>query len=127
MFSKKKNYSLEDSSTTIIAEGTELVGDIKCEGSMRFDGIIRGDIIVRGRLVVGTTARIEGSIKSYDTEIGGKVEGNVAAEELVTLQGKCSIMGDITTKKLIVESGALFNGKCFMGENASNIPGNKEE
>ena len=46
--------------------------------------------------------------------VGGKVEGNLFASEKVELQAKCELLGDITSKSLLVEHGAMFHGSSKM-------------
>lgn len=120
MFFNKKSYSLEDSLTTIIAEGTEISGNINAKGSMRFDGEIKGDIKVKGKLVIGEKSVIKGSIGAYDVEVSGKLHGDMNVENNVTLLSKSFIEGNISTKSLIVESGSVFNGSCIMNTESSS-------
>ena len=44
-----------------------------------------------------------------------KVEGNVAVSGTLHLHSSASILGDITTKFLIVDEGAKYNGACKVG------------
>jgi cytoskeletal protein CcmA (bactofilin family) len=55
--------------------------------------------------------------------IGGKVSGNILAKDKVELQSKAEVEGDITTKNLIIEEGAVFHGRCNMkGAGAGSAP-----
>ena len=47
--------------------------------------------------------------------VEGKVEGNVTAKERVELLAPARLIGNITTPKLVITEGALFDGDCFMG------------
>jgi cytoskeletal protein CcmA (bactofilin family) len=45
--------------------------------------------------------------------------GNLIAREKIELQNKSDIEGDIRTKSLVVEQGAVFCGACHMKEGKS--------
>lgn len=45
----------------------------------------------------------------------GLVEGKINCSQQLSLRASCKINGDVFTKTLIVEPGALFNGTCSMG------------
>ncbi len=44
----------------------------------------------------------------------GKVHGNIRARSL-EIRASGRVEGDIQVQELIVERGAIFNGKCSMG------------
>jgi cytoskeletal protein CcmA (bactofilin family) len=44
-------------------------------------------------------------------KINGTVQGRVQANELV-LGRTANLTGDVAVRKLIVEEGAVFNGRC---------------
>jgi cytoskeletal protein CcmA (bactofilin family) len=46
--------------------------------------------------------------------------GNILAEDKIELQSKAQVEGDITTKNLIIEEGALFHGTCNMKGTSSD-------
>ena len=99
-------------SLNIINAGTEVRGDILSNGDVRIDGILRGTITTKAKVVIGTTGSVEGDIKAQNSDVSGTVKGNIAVDELLSLKATAKIQGDILTKKLIVETGGEFNGKC---------------
>ena len=46
--------------------------------------------------------------------MGGKVKGNITATERIELQMTCHVEGDLTTPRLIIEEGSVFEGNCQM-------------
>ena len=56
-----KNIS-EESKTSTIAAGVEIVGEIKANGNIRIDGTVKGNITLTGKLVVVNTGVIEGDV-----------------------------------------------------------------
>jgi cytoskeletal protein CcmA (bactofilin family) len=65
-----------------------------------------------GTLVVSTGASLrEAVINVAVAKINGAVEGQVNATEVV-LGRTAKVTGDVSAQSLIVEDGALLNGRC---------------
>jgi cytoskeletal protein CcmA (bactofilin family) len=107
---------------TLVGSGTVFEGSLNVTSSMRIDGKIKGQISCAETLLVGKTGEVEASVRVKNATIGGKVVGDIIAEEVVILEGKSTLMGDVTTKKLIIEEGAVFNGTCRMGDEVRKAP-----
>lgn len=98
-----------------IVEGTVIQGEIKSESNIRIDGTVKGQIHTKGRLVVGPNGVIEGEIFCQNADIEGTITGKTSVSELLSLKATAKLKGDIITKKLSIEPGAVFNGTCSMG------------
>ncbi|MBI1222370.1 MAG: hypothetical protein GC180_07195 [Bacteroidetes bacterium] len=98
----------------LIGVGTSITGDINSGGDLRVDGNIRGNVQTKARLVLGPNGKIEGDIHAQNAEIQGNVKGKLMIGEILFLKSTAQINGDIVTNKLVVESGAEFNGNCIM-------------
>ncbi len=109
------------SSSNTIGKGTTINGDIETFGNIRIDGKVIGNIKTKSKLVLGNTSHIEGNVLSQNAEIEGEVKGVVEITELLILKPSAVVHGDIITNKLIVESGATFNGECKMGVSNKTI------
>ena len=114
--SKKMNEGEDFSggSINLIGAGTEIKGDITCKGDIRIDGTVKGNIHSVSKVVLGTTGRVEGTIVCANADISGSLSGNIKVSELLFLKATTRIDGDIYTAKMVVESGAVFTGKCHM-------------
>jgi cytoskeletal protein CcmA (bactofilin family) len=110
----KDNKLMHHHLVNIIQHHTVINGDVECNGDLRLDGIIKGNLKISGRLVMGAEAKIEGAVECENAEISGKIKGDLKVKGTLHLKKNCFVEGDIYTKKLIVESDAVFNGKCFM-------------
>ncbi len=102
-------------SNNIIAKGSLLKGNLNVPGNIRLEGKVVGNVKSKSKIVCGETSVIEGNVNAVNAEIAGKVNGKVKVEELLILKSSCNINGDISTEKLIIESGSKFNGGCVMG------------
>ncbi len=111
---QKKNNgdSLED--VSIISKGVNIEGKLKSDGNVRIDGIIKGNVSVHGNLTLGETAEITGDVKAENITLCGKILGTVTANDKIVLENKSILKGDLISKVLVVEPGALFDGKCSM-------------
>ena len=121
----KKNTKVaasdEVSNSNIIAKGTTLTGDLETFGNLRIEGKLNGNIKSKSKIACGQSSEVDGSIHAQNAEIAGHVTGTVEITETLLLKSSAVIEGDITVDKLIVESGAVFNGSCKMGVKAKEI------
>ncbi|MFM2306569.1 MAG: hypothetical protein RLZZ367_1238 [Bacteroidota bacterium] len=117
MFNKNK---AEDANSALrvmnqLGQGTVLNGDLSTEGDIRIDGKIIGNVTSKAKTVVGATGVIQGNVFCQNAYVDGTVNGNIEVSELLILSKTAHVTGDIKIKKLVVEEGAKFNGKCSMG------------
>lgn len=113
-----KSLTGEGTMNTLVGHGTTIEGTFNISSSIRIDGKITGHVTCSENLLVGKTGVLDASVKVKSATIGGKVKGDIEASEVVVLEGNCTMDGDVTTKKLIIEEGAIFNGTCHMGGDA---------
>jgi cytoskeletal protein CcmA (bactofilin family) len=99
---------------TIIGKGTNIDGTVTIEGATRIDGNLTGKLTSNDIVTVGATGLVKAEIRAKAVIIGGRVEGNIFASEKVELQTKCELLGDITSKSLLIEHGAVFHGNSKM-------------
>jgi cytoskeletal protein CcmA (bactofilin family) len=107
---------------TIIGKDSMVEGTIKVQGGVRIDGAVRGRISASESLTVGDSGTVEAELAVKTAVIGGKVFGNIFAQEKIELQSKAVVQGDVTTKNLVVEEGAVLHGRCNMKDSSSEAP-----
>ena len=107
--------SPESGLTCVIAKGTVIDGKITTTENMRVDGTIKGDLRCEKKLVMDAGSLVEGHIFAGESTIKGKVEGSVTVKNTLHLLESSFIKGDIKAKKLHVEEGAKYDGKCLIG------------
>lgn len=122
MFSKKKSASEDkkagETPLTTIAKGEVLVGDFVFEGDVRIEGQVLGRLVCRSRLVIGTSGRVRGLIDTHNAVIAGELDGKVSVRDVLHLESTATLTGDVCTRKLMIEQGAVFTGNCRMGDEA---------
>lgn len=99
---------------TIIGKDTVFTGTVDVKGAIRVDGTVKGKIICSDTVTVGTTGYVEADTEAQSVVVAGKVVGNLNAKEMLELQAKSDVEGDIRAKSLVVEQGAVFCGSCRM-------------
>ena len=129
MSDKKPTVNLEQVVANInrICENTKITGTIETSGDIRIDGALDGSVLSTGRVVVGLKGKIKGDLHCVCLDISGRVKGNVIADDVLMLKEKSVFIGEITTQKLIIESGATFNGVCKMPNKEQNGENNSEK
>jgi len=110
-----KNGNVETVARNIIAQGTAIKGEIISSGDLRIEGSINGTIKVKGKVVIGETGSVEGEIQCQSADISGNAKIKLEASELTSLRATSKFTGDIITKKISIEPGAIFSGTCQMG------------
>lgn len=116
---------------TIIGRGSVFEGTLQVQNSLRVDGRVQGNVQVGDSLIVGKEGEIDGEVRVRNAVIGGKVRDKVLANGKVVLEAKSVVLGEIRTSRLVIEEGAVFEGRCAMSENGphatiSNQGGNSQ-
>ena len=114
-------------SSNIIGKGTIVNGSIETFGNIRVEGKVIGDIKTKSKAAFGHSSQVDGSVLAQNAEVAGHITGTIEVTEQLVLKATATIDGDIITNKLLVESGATFNGKCKMGVKSKEIKIGKPE
>ncbi len=115
-----KNGITEPQARNIIAQGTTIKGDIESNGDFRIEGSIKGTIKVKGKVVIGESGDVEGQVYCQSADISGRAKIKMEVTELTSLRANCNFSGDIITKKISIEPGAIFSGTCQMGTTSTS-------
>jgi len=125
MFNNNKDNrkQLEElsNSSTIIGKGTSFKGNLETFGNIRVEGNVIGNVKTKSKVAIGESAFIEGNVVAQNAEIAGEVKGLLEISEILILKSTAVVYGDIITSRMIVESGATFNGQCKMGATIKEI------
>jgi cytoskeletal protein CcmA (bactofilin family) len=111
MFNKKKQPAIK----SLIADGSEIVGNISFTDGLRIDGIVNGNVLAKdtasSMLVISETAQVTGEVVADHIIVNGSVKGPVHARLMLELQPKARIEGDIQYAALEMHQGALITGQ----------------
>ena len=127
MFDKKPTSTKENGS--LIGAGTTISGDVTFRGGLRIDGTVRGAVRCvegeksGGMLVVSEQGSIEGEVRVAHLVVAGRITGPIFASELVELQPKAQITGDLHYRALEMHNGAVVDGMLVhQGEGEARTP-----
>lgn len=111
MFNKKKQPSIK----SLIAEGSHIAGHISFSDGLRIDGEVSGNIGASedhpSILVISESAKVLGEVTADHIIINGTVKGPVHARQMLELQPKARIEGDVHYAALEMHQGALITGQ----------------
>jgi cytoskeletal protein CcmA (bactofilin family) len=102
------------SGDTVIAEGVRVEGDFKSDGNVVIEGEVKGMIATSQHLVVGPNALITAEVKAGSADIAGTIQGNLTVSGKLEIRGSAQLQGDVMATDLMIESGAIINGKISM-------------
>lgn len=105
---------------SFVGTNSHFKGDIKAKGTLRIDGCVDGNI-ESDWIILGEKSVLKGNASARGIVIGGRVEGNLKATEIVEIKSKGQVIGEIETKKLSVAEGAMFDGRSLMHKEESNV------
>lgn len=115
IFSTKSRAKSQHASTTLIAKGCAISGQLRVESNMQVDGAVDGEIHVDKTLVISETGRATGDIFADHLVINGEFEGICHAAKIEILSnGK--VNGTIYSDDLSIEQGGRFNGVTYCAQ-----------
>lgn len=98
---------------SFVGANSSFRGDISTKGTLRVDGVVEGNIAADW-VVLGDKAHVKGDIVARGIVIGGRVDGNARAKEIVEIKNKGRLSGEIVTTKLVVVEGGVLEGRSRM-------------
>lgn len=103
---------------TIIGPTVKVEGDFASEGNVLVLGVVNGSLKTKGNLRVEKGARIKADVEAANAAVFGEIKGNVTIQERLELGSSAAVEGDIVTKVLSIEPGAIVNGHCSVAASA---------
>lgn len=97
-----------------LVKGTVVEGIVTSENDIRVDGVIKGTLTCKAKVIIGPSGSIQGDVRCQNAMIEGRFEGKLFVEDLLSVKETAHVVGDITTDKLLVQPGAIFNVTCVM-------------
>jgi cytoskeletal protein CcmA (bactofilin family) len=85
------------------------------------DGTVEGLIQLDDRkLTVGMSAKLTADVVAREIVVYGSVKGNLRARDRIEIKKDGSVVGDLTTARIMIEDGAYFKGAIEIDRNASD-------
>lgn len=94
--------------------GSHMTGELHFEDEFQIHGKFTGSIVSEGELFVGEGGDVDGEIRVRQVFVSGTVRGTLRASERVEVTSAGKVFADLHTPSLMIEEGALFEGRCSM-------------
>jgi cytoskeletal protein CcmA (bactofilin family) len=105
---------------SLIGANSKFKGDIDTKGTLRIDGSMEGNVNADW-VILGEKACLKGDVTARGIIVGGRVDGNLKAKEIVEIKSKAQVSGDINASKLTIIEGGMFDGRSSMQKDESKI------
>jgi cytoskeletal protein CcmA (bactofilin family) len=109
-----------------IGKSVQIKGELTGSEDLYLDGSIEGTVDLRDHsLIIGPNGKIKAAISARDLVVHGRVEGNITATGRVELRKSCTLIGDVSTQRIVIEDGAFFKGAIDIKENTQSVESRK--
>jgi len=103
-----------------IGPSVKIKGTLTAQEDLTIEGGFEGKISVKDHvLTIGPEGHIEAEIHGKSVVVGGKVTGNIIADDKVEITARGSVQGDIRSARLAIADGARLSGHLDMGDSAA--------
>jgi len=99
------------STPSLIAQHTQLVGDINTEGALLVNGAVRGNGQIGGEVAISIGASWEGELSAQRAVVAGTVIGVLTVEDKLEIGASARLHCRISARRIAVASGALIDGE----------------
>ncbi|HJV67752.1 polymer-forming cytoskeletal protein [Ideonella sp.] len=111
---------------SLIGEGTAVHGELRFTDGLRIDGEVHGDVVAvgdrRSLLVISENARVHGKVMAGHVIINGEILGPVHSTELLEIQPKARINGEVRYEALEMHQGATIDGELKRSSSEGDKP-----
>ena len=112
-------------SPATIGKAVKITGQIYSKEDLYVDGDVEGTIELQAhRLTIGPNGKIRCNIKAREVVILGNVQGKVHSTDKLEVRKNASVVGDVTTARIVIEDGAYFKGSI---DTAKSEPANSSD
>ncbi|MGM0519449.1 MAG: bactofilin family protein [Campylobacterota bacterium] len=109
IFTKSNKRSASNSTATVVAPGTCIIGGISTKGTVHIDGKFEGVILEADVISIGPEGEVIGDIKANNLIVNGLFDGKIDCNEVQILEsGK--VIGEMRYNELIIDPKGKFEG-----------------
>ena len=105
-----------DEIVSFLGEGTEITGEVSFTNRLRVNGALKGKLRSDATLEIGPGGKVDAEVNIRRISISGEFRGVIRASDRVEICKDGKVFGDIYSPCLIIEAGALFEGRCNMSD-----------
>ena len=114
-------------STARLGASLHVKGEISGNEDLHVDGSVEGLIQLEERkLTVGASAKLTADVVAREVVVYGSVKGNLRARDRIEIKKDGSVVGDLTTARIMIEDGAYFKGSIEIDRKAESAEKEKD-
>jgi len=103
--------SSSGSGTARLGASLHVKGEITGNEDLAIDGSVEGLVQLEDRkLTIGASAKVTADVIAREVVVYGNVKGNLRARDRIEIKKDGSVVGDLTTARIMIEDGAYFKG-----------------
>ncbi|AWG42904.1 hypothetical protein CR532_02815 [Candidatus Borreliella tachyglossi] len=111
------SLEFEESNTkNVIKDNFEFEGYLESSKPIIIEGVLKGIINSTSSIYLREKANVDAEIKCNHFLNHGIMKGNIKALATIKIYKTGTLIGNIQTKELFIDSGAIFKGNCEMEE-----------
>jgi cytoskeletal protein CcmA (bactofilin family) len=105
-----------------IGKGLRIKGEVFGNVDLLVEGSVEGPIrLADHKLTVGPNGHLNSDVVAREIIVHGSVKGNLRASERIEIVKNGSVVGDLTTARILIEDGAAFKGSIEIDREAATI------
>jgi cytoskeletal protein CcmA (bactofilin family) len=98
----------------VIGRGITIRGSLSGSEPLVIEGIVEGTISLENHLTVEATGKLLADLEIQTVTVNGEVQGNITAQQMVSIKAGASVVGNIQAPRVVIEDGAVFKGSVEM-------------
>jgi cytoskeletal protein CcmA (bactofilin family) len=102
---------------TLVGAGTTVEGILSYTGGLRIDGTVKGDVrCIDGQpamVIISELGNVIGEVHAAHLVVSGKVNGPIFVSDVIELQPKAHVVGDVHYRALEIHHGAVVEGRLI--------------
>ncbi len=106
----------KDEKVSFLAQGAEFSGELSFANQLQVGGVVKGKVRSENTLEIVPGGKVDAEVIVRKALISGEFRGTIRASERVEVRKDGKVYGDIYTPCLIIEAGAVFEGRCNMSD-----------
>ena len=111
------------STAASVSRGVIIKGEISGQGDFFLDGTFEGKVhLPEGSFTAGPHAHVTAEIEAREIIVLGEVVGTLKARERVHISSTGRLTGDMDTRGIVIEDGAVLHSKVATPHAASGQP-----
>ena len=104
-----------------IGPSVQIKGEINGSEDLEIHGSVEGTVTLdERRLTIGPTAKVSADLTAREIVIYGSVKGNLKAKDRIEIKKDGSVVGDLSTARIMIEDGAYFKGSIEIERGAES-------